>query len=251
MTIAAVTFDLWDTMIVDESDEPGRRARGLPPKGEHRRRLVHEALAREAPIDYAAVALAYDVADAAFDKVWKEHHVTWTVRERLRVLLAGLGRSLPQAAFDRLVAAHETMEIEVVPDAVEGIGEALAALAARYRLGVVSDSIVSPGRVLRQILEHHGLARHFSAFVFSDEIGCAKPDARMFGAAAEALGVDPVRMVHVGDREHNDVEGPKALGMKAVLFTGVRAVDEARTTADAVCRRHADLPALVAGLDEG
>jgi putative hydrolase of the HAD superfamily len=52
-------------------------------------------------------------------------------------------------------------------------------------------------------------------------------------------------MVHVGDREHNDVKGPHALGMKAVLFVASRAVDRAGTTADAVCERHADLPAII------
>ena len=36
-----------------------------------------------------------------------------------------------------------------------------------------------------------------------------------------------------------------ALGMMAVLFSGVRDVDEATTSADAVCRDHAELPAII------
>jgi len=249
--IKAITFDLWDTMIVDESDEPARAARGLGTKVADRRRLVHEALGGDAAIARETVALAYDVADAAFNKVWKEHHVTWTLRERLRVLLDGLGRDLPENVFDRLVEAQEVMEIEVPPDPVEGIAEALADLNRRYKLCVISDTIVSPGRVLRRLLAHHGLEQYFTAFVFSDEIGCSKPDPRMFHAAAERLGVDPSAMVHIGDRDHNDVKGPQALGMKAVLFAGVRANDEATTSADAICRRHADLPAIIDRLAGG
>jgi putative hydrolase of the HAD superfamily len=243
--IKAISFDLWDTMIEDESDEPKRAAQGLRSKRDERRHLVFEAVSRHGEITADTVETAYNVADAAFSKAWKEHHVTWTVRERLHVLLGGLGRHLPGDAFDALVRAHEVMEIDVAPDAVAGIGDALAALAGRYRLCVVSDAIVSPGRVLRELLDHHGLLKHFEAFAFSDELGCSKPDARMFHAVAEQLGVDLAEMVHVGDRDHNDVKGPQALGMKAVLFTAIRDVDEKTTSADAVCRDHADLPAII------
>ena len=243
--IKAVGFDLWDTMIADRTDEPKRKALGLRSKFAQRRHLVHEALLRHGAISFDAVAAAYGVSDAAFDKAWREQHVTWPVRERLRVLLADLGRELPEDEVDRLVAQHETMEIDVPPDAVPGIGDALAVLRRRYELCVVSDALTTPGRVLRELLAHHGLERYFGAFAFSDEIGRSKPDPRMFRAAAERLGVGLGEMVHIGDREHNDVEGAQALGMKAVLFTAVRQADEAATGADAICRRAADLPAIV------
>ena len=247
-TIEAVSFDLWDTMIADQTDEPKRKSRGLRSKVDERRHLVHEALARHGDISFDVVAAACHFADMAFRKVWLGQHVTWTVRERLCVLLDDLGRELPGDELDRLVARHETMEIDVPPDAIPGIGEALAALGERYRLCVVSDALISPGRVLRALLAHHGLDRHFSAFVFSDEIGCAKPDPRTFHAAAEQLGVDPGAMVHIGDREGTDVAGAHAVGMKAVLFTARCRADEASTTAEAVCRRAADLPAIIDGL---
>ncbi len=243
--VKAITFDLWDTMIRDDSDEAERKARGLGTKAADRRRLLHEALGRHGDIAYATVATAYDVADAAFVKVWKEHHITWTLGERLGVLLTGLGRDLPDDELVRLVAATEDMEIDVPPDSIAGIGAALEALSGRYKLCVVSDAIVSPGRVLRRLLGHHGLLAYFEGFVFSDEAGCSKPDPRMFHLAAEQLGVDLTQMIHIGDRDHNDVKGPQALGMKAVLFSGVRNVDEATTSADAVCRDHAELPAII------
>jgi len=42
--IKAVTFDLWDTVIHDDSDEPKRAAQGLRSKKEERRFLLWEAL---------------------------------------------------------------------------------------------------------------------------------------------------------------------------------------------------------------
>ena len=245
MTIKAVTFDLWDTMVDDDSDEPKRAAQGLRSKRDERRHLMWAALNEIEPIDLARVTLAYDTADAGFNVVWKELHINWTVEQRLRVVLNGLGRSLPQDAFDRLVADTGQMEVAIPPDPIEGIGEALAELAQRYKLAVVSDAIVTPGTGLKAILEGHGLAQYFSAFAFSDEVGHSKPHRSMFDCACEGLGVAVEEIVHIGDRDHNDVKGPHALGAKAILFTATRDADKDATTADAICERHGDLPAIV------
>ncbi len=67
----------------------------------------------------------------------------------------------------------------------------------------------------------------------------------MFKSAARQLGVEVAEMVHVGDREHNDIKGPQALGMKAVLFTATRDADRESTSADAICERFADLPGII------
>lgn len=246
--IEAVTFDLWDTILDDESDEPKRRAQGLRSKPEERRHLVFEALRHHDPVATEVVDTAYDVVDAVFNKVWRDLHVTWPIGQRLAVLLAGLGRRLPAGEMAELVRRHEEMELVVRPDCVDGIREVLEELSKRYKLCVVSDTIFTPGRVLRQLLEGYGLARSFGGFAFSDEVGRSKPHPRMFEAASTALGVPFERMVHVGDREHNDIEGPKALGMRAILFTAVRSAPERDTNADAVCRCHVDLPAIIDSL---
>ena len=245
MTIRAVTFDLWDTMVHDDSDEAKRSAAGLRSKRDERRHLVWQALNEVEPIALEQVRLAYDVADAGFNLVWKENHINWTVEQRLRVILKGLGRSLPDAAMATLIERTGAMEVEISPDPIEGIDQALAALAERYKLAVVSDSIVTPGSGLRQILEKHGLKRHFTGFSFSDEVGHSKPHRSMFETAATQLGVSLEEIVHVGDRDHNDVKGPHAIGAKAILFTGSRPDDAESTTADAVCAHHRDLPAIV------
>ena len=83
------------------------------------------------------------------------------------------------------------------------------------------------------------------AFAFSDEVGHSKPHRAMFAAAAEQLDVPIESMIHIGDRDHNDVQGAHALGMKAILFTATRDVDRTGTHADAICERYADLPGIV------
>lgn len=246
--IRAITFDLWDTIIFDDSDETERAARGLRSKKDERRHLLWEALETAAPIDKQRVELAYDVADAAFHRVWYDQQVTWPIADRLRVVLNGLRREMSEQAFARLVEAHETMELDIAPDAIDGIEAALADLSSRYKLCVVSDTIVTPGTGLRALLARHGLRDYFSGFVFSDEVGRSKPNRAMFDSAAAQLDVEFEEMVHIGDREHTDVRGAQALGLKAVLFTGTRDADRETTSADALCDNHLDLPKIIDAL---
>jgi putative hydrolase of the HAD superfamily len=243
--IKAVSFDLWDTIVHDDSDEPKRKAKGLRSKKAERRHLLWQALNKHDPISEAEVGLAYDVADAAFNRVWHEQHVTWRIGERLEVAIRGLGRKLPAEDFSELVRRHEEMEVDVRPELVAGIVEALAAIHRRYRTCVVSDAIVTPGRCLRQLIASYDLARHLDGYAFSDEVGHSKPHRAMFEYAARQIGVAIEEILHVGDRDHNDVKGPHLLGMRAILFIGTRAVDKDRTSADAICARHADLPGVI------
>jgi putative hydrolase of the HAD superfamily len=67
----------------------------------------------------------------------------------------------------------------------------------------------------------------------------------MFESAARQMGVAMEEMVHIGDRDHNDVKGPQKLGMKAVLFVATRAADKDKTTADAICTHHGELAAII------
>ena len=243
--IKAITFDLWDTLVIDDSDEAKRAEQGLRSKFDERRHLLWEALNTTEPIELETVRLAYNVGDAAFNKVWKEQHITWHIAERLRVILNGLGRELPDEIFNAVVRAHEEMEVDIPPDAMPGTAPVLERLAKRYKLCIVSDAIVSPGSCLRRLLENHGLAKFFNGFAFSDEVGHSKPHRSMFESAAGQLGVEISEMLHIGDRDHNDVKGPQQLGMKAILFTASRDVDKTNTSADAICESFDKLEAAI------
>jgi putative hydrolase of the HAD superfamily len=234
---------------MDDSDEPKRRAQGLAPKPNARRELVHKYLSVHAPVERAMVDLAYDTADAAFREVWHNQHVTWPVAVRLGVLLKGLHRELPATEFAELVRLHEDMELMVRPDLVPGVGEAVRALAAKYKLMVISDAIFSPGRALRELLAGYGLLDAFSAFVFSDEAGCSKPDPIAFHKAAELAGCRVEEIVHIGDREHNDIAGPKGVGARSVLLTAAVDRGSATTAADAICRNYSELAGIIEALD--
>jgi putative hydrolase of the HAD superfamily len=84
--------------------------------------------------------------------------------------------------------------------------------AAQLRLGLVSNGI----RDLRQFVVHHRL--DVDAVVGSRAHGFVKPHPTIFQAALEQLGVEPAEAVMVGDSLEEDVEGARALGLRAILI---------------------------------
>jgi len=83
---------------------------------------------------------------------------------------------------------------------------------AELRLGLVSNGI----RDLREFVVHHKL--DVDAVVGSRAHGYVKPHPTIFQAALQQLGVDPADAVMVGDSLEEDVEGARALGMRAILM---------------------------------
>jgi len=90
----------------------------------------------------------------------------------------------------------------------------LARLAARHRIGVVSNFYGN----LAAVLEEAGLAPHVSVAVDSEVVGATKPDAAIFRAALDALGLAVKDALFVGDSARRDMAGAKALGMPHVLL---------------------------------
>ncbi len=239
--IKVITFDLWDTVFIDDSDEPKRNKTGLDPKPVERRNIIQKFLEKSTPIPREIINVAYDVADAAFRHVWYQQNITWTVAERLDVLLKGLGQNISVDDFQEMVRLHEEMELEISPDLAPNIEEAIIKLSREYKLAVISDAIFSPGRVLRGILENYDLLKYFEAFVFSDEVGCAKPNPLVFHKIAEHFNVKTSEIAHIGDREEKDIHGPHAVNAKAILTTVVKDRGSKTSKADVICNDYNDL----------
>ncbi|RLT39519.1 MAG: HAD family hydrolase [Chloroflexi bacterium] len=245
--IRAVTFDFWDTLVFDDSDEPKRAALGLPSKADTRRQLLTAEVQQHHPLlSKAQLGAAFDHANERFRHCWKVEHHTPTVARRLQFAYEHLGLA-PTPGFAELVRAVEDMEVEIAPDWVPEMAATLAALAVHYKLGIISDTIHTPGRGLRELLRRAGVLQHFACLIFSDEVGASKPAPQVFTQCAAALGLPLAEIAHVGDRESNDVAGPLALGMRAILFTGAIDRDSAHTAADAVCSEFSQLPAVLRG----
>jgi len=81
----------------------------------------------------------------------------------------------------------------------------LRKLAARYRLGLVSNFDHAP--TARRILAEHGIAEFFDAIVISDEFGRRKPHPAIFEAALGCMAVSAADALFIGDSVGDDVIG--------------------------------------------
>ena len=126
---------------------------------------------------------------------------------RLELIRQGLLRcnedpALAQGGFD--VFFEHRMQVDLFADVLP----ALDFLAARFPLVAVSNGNADLARV--------GLGRYFAGSMSAHEFGIAKPDPRIFHAAAAAAGVAAHKVLHVGDDAALDVLGAAATGMQAV-----------------------------------
>jgi HAD superfamily hydrolase (TIGR01549 family) len=247
--IKAVTFDFWDTLVADDSDEPRRAALGLPTKPQARLQLlVDEIIEHHPAITPEQIAAAFQHANERFRHAWKNEHHTPTVAARLREAYDFLQIDVTPE-FPQVVRQVEEMEVMIPPNFVPGARETLGELARHYALGIVSDTIHTSGRGLRELMRRQGILQYFRVFIFSDEAGASKPAPVVFEKAAVEFGVPLAQIVHVGDRESNDVAGPLSVGMKAILFTGVVDRDSKNTKANAICREFSTLPNVIQQID--
>lgn len=123
-------------------------------------------------------------------------------RESIRHVLhlAGDDPALAEPAFD--VFFDERQRVQLFEDAMP----ALEWLSARFPVVAVSNGNADVHRV--------GLGHHFLAALNAREFGVGKPDPRIFHAAADAAGVDPAEVLHIGDDAVLDVVGGLRAGLQ-------------------------------------
>ena len=91
----------------------------------------------------------------------------------------------------------------------------------RLKIGLISNG----QRDLDEFATHHGL--RVDAIVGSRSHGRVKPHPSIFIAALDALGVAPDEAAMVGDSYEDDIEGARALGIRAILLDRDRVLPEA------------------------
>ncbi len=164
------------------------------------------------------------------------------MERRFEHIFSGLGilftADLKRSVIDSFMNAF----VVDPPVLKEGVRETLEALHGEYTMGIISDTGVTPGSIIRDHLEGHELLHYFTSTVFSNEVGYCKPDPRVFEKALNELKVRPEEAVHVGDLLRTDVAGAKGVGMKAVWVSEAGDYPHEECSPDFVIKR---LPELV------
>jgi putative hydrolase of the HAD superfamily len=239
MTIEAVTFDHWNTLVYEDATN----------NLSHRR--IDAWVARLAEEGHV---LDSDLLRGAFATTWEAFTVDWhagvqrsgadAARHALSILDLPITDELSAELIDHFVDAGKHVDFHLT----EGIEDCLRSLKeAGLRIGIICDVGFTPSSHLRDHLERRGLLKYFDGWSFSDDVGAYKPDRVIFEHALGTLGKPPAeRVAHVGDLRRTDVAGALGMGMTAVRYTGVfddppENGPEATYTVD----NYSDMPALL------
>lgn len=133
-----------------------------------------------------------------------QHDLSALRRESIRLALteAGDDPALAEPAFELFLAERQRVDL------FDDVHEALDRLAARFPVVALTNGNADVARV--------GLGRYFRHSLSAREFGVAKPDVRIFHAAAVHAGAPSEAVLHVGDDAHLDVHGALQAGMQAV-----------------------------------
>lgn len=166
----------------------------------------------------------YRASAVEAERWWRDEHRGYTTADRIRWLLAQLAieRPLDCEHIARAVDEVDQTLTTFPPPLLPGAGEGIRALASRYKLAIVSDTGFASGRAQDRLLEQDGLLEHFTATIYSMDVGHSKPRPEPFQKALEALGADPHEAIHVGDIERTDIAGALAVGMRAIRIDVIR-----------------------------
>lgn len=171
---------------------------------------------------YAAVAAKHGHAGLDPDELTRRFSAAWRARPSFDYSRAewtavvdatfdGLTRVPPSASI--FPALYQRFEQADVWRIFDDVMPTLAALSrAGLRLGVISNW----DERLRPLLGRLGLRDWFEVIAISSEVGCVKPGAAIYQAAAAGFGLSPARMLHVGDSLAADVEGARGAGFQAL-----------------------------------
>jgi len=237
--IQVVTFDLWQTLIIDRQEWSRERARlrvegavgalhdaGESFTGEQVREAYH-ACRR------ACHAIRQEGRDISF----KEQ-----VKVFVRGIADGLLERISRDTFARILNRYAGAFFESPPVMADGVPETLQTLkGSDYRIGLISNTAMTPGRLFRAFLEGLNIIHFFDHMTFSDEILLAKPSPAIFLHTLVSMGCPAEQAVHVGDHLRNDIAGAQGVGIRTVWLEGFdnSGVD---VTPTATIQRIADLP---------
>jgi FMN hydrolase / 5-amino-6-(5-phospho-D-ribitylamino)uracil phosphatase len=193
--IKAISIDLDDTLWP------------IWPTIEKAEKVLHNWLVEYAPMAAALFSTPSALRDIrnhmAASRPDLKNDLSAVRRESIRLALyrAGENPLLADQAFEVFFAERQRVTL------FEDARPSLQFLAARFPLVSVSNGNAD--------LERVGLGSYFRAAVSAREFGVGKPDPRIFHAAAGAVDLTPVDVLHVGDDATLDALGALNAGMQA------------------------------------
>ena len=216
--INAVTFDLWQTLLLDYPEQGRTRTRARLEGTREILALTGEQFSLE-QIEQAywdGVRRCQEIRNAHRDVTFLQQ-----VQIFVNFISPRLVERLPSATFQDIAACYSNSFFDYPPGPhPEGVQVLQNVKNMGLRLGMISNTGMTPGVSFRRFLAEHGMLDYFDALTFSDEVGFSKPACEIFNMTLAELGSTPAQAIHVGDHIFNDVAAARACGLKTVWIEG-------------------------------
>ena len=157
------------------------------------------------------------VRKEANDYLEAHHHISSLEEEYDRMLqyFTIVAQKLPELGATRqdieATALEKVYQSQHTFNLMEDAIPTLEALKGRYKLGIISDTWPS----IVPVLERFGILPYFDAITYSFQLGCFKPNRRMFQDALSKMGLPAQECVFIDDVARN-LEGAAKVGIQPV-----------------------------------
>ena len=204
--IQTITFDLWNTLFTEKSYSELRikkffnflqEKRIYKPFGQFKKAFDDK----------------FHFSEVTFEEI--EFHHIYT-EERILSVLEEIKVKILQSDIELLKKEFESRMLQDPPQLKKGVKKTLEELAPDYQIGLISNTGVTPGKILNKVLDRYGILQFFEATIYSDEIGLFKPHPKMFKTPLNKFNCSPLNAIHVGDSLESDIKGAKDYKMQTI-----------------------------------
>ncbi len=236
MPLKAVLFDMFDTLMLIKRNHEFYSPSLM--------RMYRYLKTHGIDVSFEQFNAAYiavrDHLYAEADLKWEEPHFNVRVAETLKSLGYDydVSSSLVAAATGEFCAEFMTF-VSMDPQAEV----VLRSLHGNYKLGIVSNFAIP--ECVSKLLKAAGIDELFDVVVVSAAVNKRKPSAEIFKNALTMLGVSVPEAIFVGDTIDADIEGAKAIGMRAVYIERRPQEVSERFLPDRTIKSLGELPAVL------
>jgi putative hydrolase of the HAD superfamily len=202
-----ISFDVWLTLIKSNSgykqaqaDLISRRF-GIAPEG------FTELMKEE---------------DRATDKETDQNGIQYGPVDRLNRIAKRVGVHASSAMIEDLSDEIQDLFVDYpirimepyLLESIDGIRD------KGYQTALVSNTGFINGSHMRLALAEAGIIGRMDYAVFSNEVGVAKPNPKIYEALSIESSIELPNILHVGDNYKTDYIGPQEIGMQSVHLSG-------------------------------
>jgi putative hydrolase of the HAD superfamily len=217
-TFECITFDLWQTLIIDQPNWGKIRS-------DLRINTAFEILKSSGKnFEHQQISSAYTKCFEECEEI-RKNGLDISFRAQVNLFLSfiqyDLDNKLDESSIRQIMNEYGYAFYEAPPVLAKGAIELLDyATFKQYKIGLISNSGMTPGIIVKAYLEQIGILEFFHSMVFSDELLVSKPAKKIFMKSLIDLQVMPEDAIHVGDNLETDIHGAISNGLDAIWIKG-------------------------------